>query len=357
MLPEKFTLERFDFFDRQLQGTKQIMPRWKRCVAAADGDIGEALGKRYVAEVFPPEAKARIVTLLDRIRAAYAEDIAHLDWMSDATRQKALAKLDLMSSKIGYPDTWRDYGALAIKRDDALGNRMRAARFESARELAKIGQPVDRGEWSMTPPTINAYYDSQKNDINFPAGILQPPNFDPKWDDAVNYGAIGATMGHEMTHGFDDEGRKFDGKGNLADWWTKADAKAFHTRAACLAKEYSGFTVAPGVNLDGKLTLGENTADNGGTRLALMAFEKLIDGKPAELRDGYTPRQRYFLAYAQSWCTNQTPEADRLQALSDPHATAEFRVNGVVANMPEFAEAFACKAGTPMAPVKRCRVW
>jgi putative endopeptidase len=357
MLPAKFVEESFDFYGRTLKGAKELRPRWKRCVSFADDDLGEDLGRVYVEDAFGPEGKARILALVTNLKAAFAEDIGSLAWMGRETKKKALHKLQVMAEKIGYPDKWRDYAALEITRDDALGNRFRAASFEFARQLAKIDKPVDKGEWFMTPPTVNAYYDDQKNDINFPAGILQPPNFDAHWDDAINYGAIGATIGHEMTHGFDDSGRQFDADGNLANWWTKQDAKNFHDRAECIAGEYSGFSPVPGTRLDGHLTLGENTADNGGTRLALMALRKALAGtKPTKL-DGYTPDQRFFLAYAQSWCDNQTPASARLQALTDPHSTASFRVNGVVANMPEFAKAFACKPGTPMAPAKSCRVW
>jgi endothelin-converting enzyme/putative endopeptidase len=357
MLPAKFVQESFDFYGRTLRGTKELRPRWKRCVAFTDNDLGEDLGRVYVESAFGPDAKARIEALVRNLKAAFAEDIAGLGWMGPETKRKALKKLGAMAEKIGYPDRWRDYSALRIARDDALGNRFRAAAFEFARELAKIDKPVDRGEWFMTPPTVNAYYDDQKNDINFPAGILQPPNFDAHWDDAINYGAIGATIGHEMTHGFDDSGRLFDADGNLAEWWTQQDARRFRARSECIATEYGGFSAVPGTRIDGHLTLGENTADNGGTRLALMALRKALAGRKPVRIDGYTPDQRFFLAYAQSWCENQTPASARLQALTDPHATASFRVNGVVANMPEFAKAFACRPGTPMAPARSCRVW
>jgi endothelin-converting enzyme/putative endopeptidase len=358
MLPARFVEESFDFYGRRLEGAKELRPRWKRCVSFTDGDLGEDLGRIYAEDAFGPEAKARILALTRNLKAAFAEDIGSLSWMGAETKRKALHKLAVMAEKIGYPDRWRDYSALEIRRDDALGNRFRAAAFEFRRQLAKIGKPVDKGEWYMSPPTVNAYYDDQRNDINFPAGILQPPNFDAHWDDAINYGAIGATIGHEMTHGFDDSGRLFDADGNLANWWTRKDAAQYHTRSECIAHEYGGFSPLPGVKLDGHLTLGENTADNGGTRLALMALRKALAASGRQQKiDGYTPDQRFFLAYAQSWCTNQTPASERLQALTDPHATASFRVNGVVANMPEFARAFACKAGAPMAPARSCRVW
>jgi putative endopeptidase len=357
MLPARFVEENFGFYGKTLAGAKELKPRWKRCVSATDGALGEDLGRIYVSEAFGPDAKASIATLVKHLRAAYAADIQSLPWMGKETRAKAEVKLQAMVEKIGYPDKWRDYSKLVVTRDDALGNRFRADAFESDRELAKIGKPVDKGEWGMTPPTVNAYYDPQKNDINFPAGILQPPNFDATWDDAINYGSIGATIGHEMTHGFDDEGRQFDGQGNLKNWWSKDDAKQFKARTSCLVAEYGGFTVADQVKLDGSLTLGENTADNGGTRLAYLALKQALAGKATPAIDGYTPEQRFFLAYAQSWCENQTPQAAKLQALSDPHSTAEFRVNGVVANMPEFRAAFQCRIGAPMAPKRSCQVW
>jgi putative endopeptidase len=356
MLPKAFVEENFGFYGKTLAGAKALKPRWKRCVAFTDGALGEDLGKIYVQKYFGPDAKAAIEALIKHLRAAYAEDIEALPWMGQETKKKALVKLDAMAEKIGYPDKWRDYAKLEVEPDDALGNRFRAETFENDRQLDKIGKPVDKSEWSMTPPTVNAYYDSQKNDVNFPAGILQPPFFYAAWDDAINYGQTGSTIGHEMTHGFDDEGRQFDAKGNLKDWWTKDDAKKFTERAACLVKEYGGFSVGS-VHLDGKLTLGENTADNGGTRLSYLALKKAIAGKPVPLIDGYTPEQRFFLAYAQSWCENIRPEAAKLQALSNPHSTAEYRVNGVVANMPEFREAFQCPAGAPLAPKQMCRVW
>jgi putative endopeptidase len=357
MLPKRFVDENFDFFGKTLSGAKELKPRWKRCVSFTDAALGEDLGRTYVREAFGPDAKASIAALVKHLRAAYAADIQSLPWMGKETKAKAETKLEAMAEKIGYPDKWRDYSKLDITRDDPLGNRFRAAMFESDREFAKIGKPVDKGEWQMTPPTVNAYYDPQKNDINFPAGILQPPNFDARWDDATNYGAIGAVIGHEMTHGFDDEGRLFDGQGNLKEWWSKTDAKKFKARAACLVREYGGFSVGGGVKLDGNLTLGENTADNGGTRLAYLALKQAQTGKSPTKIDGYTAEQRFFLAYAQSWCENQTAESAKLQALTDPHSTAEHRVNGVVANMPEFRAAFQCPVGAPMAPKQSCQVW
>jgi predicted metalloendopeptidase len=276
--------------------------------------------------------------------------------MSQATKQQALAKLKAITNKIGYPDRWRDYSSVAIKPDDALGNSFRADEFEFHRVLNKIGKPLDRGEWDMTPPTVNAYYDPQMNNINFPAGILQPPFFYNHIDDAVNFGGIGMVIGHELTHGFDDQGRQFDAHGNLKDWWTKKDSEEFQQRAACVADEYSGFSAAPGAYVNGKLTLGENTADNGGVRIALMALLNTI-GDTKDKIDDYTPEQRFFLSFGQVWCTNQREESARLQAQTDPHSPAQFRVNGVVRNMPEFQKAFACKAGQPMVPVHACSVW
>jgi putative endopeptidase len=277
--------------------------------------------------------------------------------MTPATKQKAMEKLHLITNKIGYPDKWRDYSSVRIVRDDALGNSQRATQFEFHREVEKIGKPVDRSEWRMTPPTVNAYYSPQMNNINFPAGILQPPFFDKKMDDAVNFGAIGAVIGHELTHGFDDQGRKFDGKGNLHDWWTSEDAQEFEKRANCLADEYSSFTAVDSVKLNGKLTLGENTADNGGVRLGYMALLDELAAKSLPKIDGFTPEQRLFLAYGQIWCENQTDEVARLSALTNPHSPGKYRVNGVVQNMPEFQKAFGCRAGQPMVRQPPCRVW
>jgi endothelin-converting enzyme/putative endopeptidase len=357
MLPAGFVDESFAFYGRSLAGARELRPRWKRCVSAADADLGEELGRIYVRDAFPPAAKAAVERLIGNIKAAFAEDLRSIPWMGAETRARAEAKLAAMVDKIGYPDRWRDYSGLEIRRDDALGNRFRAAGFETARQLAKIGKPVDRGEWQMTPPTVNAYYDAQKNDINFPAGILQPPYFDAAWDDAVNYGATGATIGHEMTHGFDNSGRMFDEAGNLRNWWTKEDEARFARRSQCLIDEYGGFLAVPGLRLKGDVTLGENTADNGGIRLALAALDRALGDREPVPIDGFTPRQRFFVAYAQSWCSNQTAAARRLQALTDPHSPAEFRVNGVVRNLPEFGQAFACKPGRAMTPAKACRVW
>ncbi|HVJ53993.1 MAG TPA: M13 family metallopeptidase [Aliidongia sp.] len=357
MLPKAFVDENFAFYGQTLRGAKELEPRWRRCVIVTDAALGEALGKLYVAKAFSPDAKARMKEMVQALRAAYAADLESLPWMGKETKAKALAKLDAMVDKIGYPDKWRDYSALTVARDDALGNGFRATAFENRREYAKIGKPVDRNEWHMTPPTVNAYYDDQTNDINFPAGFLQPPFFDLAEDDAANYGSVGATIGHEMTHGFDDQGRQFDKDGNLADWWTKADAKKFEARAACLADQASHYTVVDDVKMNGKLTLGENTADNGGLYIAYAAYKNATKGAAPTEIDGFTPDQRFFIAYAQGWCTGETPEIARLHALNDPHPDDKFRANGVVSNMEEFGQAFKCPIGSPMIRKSACRVW
>jgi putative endopeptidase len=357
MLPSKFLEENFDFYGKTLTGAKEMRPRWKRCVDYTDGALGEALGQKFVERTFGKEGKARTLAMVDHLEKALGQDIQALPWMTAATKQKAEAKLAAIKNKIGYADHWRDYSSVIVKRDDALGNTARADRFEFQRQLNKIGKPVDRGDWDMTPPTVNAYYDPLMNDINFPAGILQPPFFDNDMDDAVNYGGIGMVIGHELTHGFDDQGSQFDAEGNLKDWWTPEDKKAFDDREACIANEYSKFSVAPGVNVNGKLTLGENTADNGGIRVALMALETALANRMRPEIGGFTPEQRFFLSFGQIWCSNDRPEAERLQVQTDPHSPPRFRVNGVVQNSPEFQKAFSCKAGQPMAPANACRVW
>jgi len=356
LLPKAFVDENFDFYGKTLTGQKELRPRWKRCVRYTDGALGEALGVAYVDKTFGSEGKQRTLTMVQALEKALEQDISDLPWMTEETRKQALIKLHAIANKIGYPDKWRDYGKLEIVRGDALGNAQRATEFESKRQLTKIGGPWDRSEWGMTPPTVNAYYNPLENNINFPAGILQPPFFDRKGDDGPNYGGIGAVIGHELTHGFDDEGRQYDAKGNLADWWTPGDAKAFEERAQCVVDEYSSFVAVDDVHVNGKLTLGENTADNGGLRIALMAY-LANGGAGAKTLEGFTPEQRLFLGWGQIWCENQTPEAERLQAQSNEHSSARFRVNGVVRNMPEFQKAYQCKPGTAMAPEKRCRVW
>ena len=359
-LPQALDDEDFNFSGKILSGRQQQLPRWKRCVQATDGALGEALGEVYVAKEFPPSSKAATQQMVRDIEAAMDEDIDTLDWMSPETKVKAKEKLHMIANKIGYPDKWRNYSSLKVVRGDALGNEVRAIEFENRRELNKIGKPVDKGEFGMSPPTVNAYYNASMNDINFPAGILQPPFYDPNATDAVNYGHIGGVVGHELTHGFDDEGRKFDGNGNLADWWTPSDAKKFEEKTDCEVKEYSEFTVPGDVHVNGKLTLGENTADNGGLRLAWIAF--LADAKRKNIdlsqqQDGYTAAQQFFLGHAQDWCGEERPEQERLQVQTDPHSPLKFRVNGVVRNMPEFGQAFGCKVGQPMEPANACRVW
>jgi endothelin-converting enzyme/putative endopeptidase len=358
-MPEAIDQEQFNFSGTTLQGQPKQEPRWKRCAEATDGALGEALGQVYVAQEFPPSSKAATLEMVHEIEAAMDTDLDSLDWMSPETKTKARQKLHAIADKIGYPDKWRDYSKLVIVRGDSLGNSLRAIEFENHRQLNKIGQPVDRGEFAMSPPTINAYYDPSMNDINFPAGILQAPFYDTSATDAVNYGHIGAVVGHELTHGFDDQGRKFDGNGNLADWWTATDEQKFNEKADCEVKEYSSFSV-PGVKVNGKLTLGENTADNGGLRLAYIAFLADAKSKMVDLTkttDGYTPLQQFFLGFAQNWCGNIRPETLRLQAQTDEHSPIQFRVTGVVENMPEFGKAFGCKTGQPMMPANACRVW
>ncbi len=359
-LPTKFDDAHFDFYGKTLSGQQVQQPRWKRCVAATDGALGEALGQVYVATAFPPSSKAATQQMVRDIETAMDKDIDTLDWMSPETKAKAKEKLHAVANKIGYPDKWRDYSKLAVVRGDAIGNADRATEFESHRELDKIGRPVDRGEFGMSPPTVNAYYDPSMNDINFPAGILQPPFFDPASTAAENYGHVGAVVGHELTHGFDDQGRQFDAAGNLADWWTPEDGKKFDEKADCEVKEYGDFTVASGVHVNGKLTLGENTADNGGLRLAYMAFLEDAKRKQIDLdqkQDGFIPAQQFFLAFGQNWCGSLRPQQETMQVQTDPHSPQQFRVNGVVRNMPEFGEAFGCKKGQAMEPVNACRVW
>ena len=349
--------ENFNFFGKTLQGKEQLPPRWKRCTNDVDDDPGEALGQVYVEKYFSPEAKQQVLEIVQGIQKAMDADIHSLPWMSEETKRRALEKLQSMANKIGYPDKWRDYRQLEIKRGDHMGNSLRARRFEFDRDLAKIGKPVDRQEWQMTPPTVNAYYDPQKNDINFPAGILQPPLFDPKSDAAPNYGNAGSTIGHELTHGFDDEGRQFDAQGNLKDWWTTIDGKEFDRRASCISDQYSQYTVIDDIKINGKLTLGEDVADLGGTLLAYLAWKEATKDQKRESIDGFTPDQRFFIAYGQQWCSSNKDETKRLRAAIDPHSPDQYRANGVVSNMPEFREAFHCKPGQPMVRENACRVW
>jgi endothelin-converting enzyme/putative endopeptidase len=356
-LSSAFVNAHFDFYGKTLRGQKEIRARWKRCVEYADDALGEALGQKFVEKTFGSEGKERMNRMVTALEQALEADIGELPWMTDATKKKALGKLAAIRRKIGYPDKWRDYGAYQVARGDFAGNMRRASAFESKRQLDKIGKPVDRGEWGMTPPTVNAYYNPLMNDINFPAGILQPPFFEGAMDDAVNFGAIGAVIGHEMTHGFDDAGRQFAADGTLSDWWTEQDAKAFEERAQCFVDEYGAFTAVDDVKLNGKLTLGENTADNGGLRIAYRALMQTLANGERPPRDGFTPGQRFFLAWGQIWCSNRTDEAERLRAQTDPHSPGRYRVNGVVSNVPEFQQAFACPASAPMVRQKPCRVW
>jgi len=347
----------FDFYGKTLQGAEQIEPRWKRCVSYVDDQMGEALGQAYVQRRFSPDAKQRAQKMVDEIEAAMQQDINSLSWMSPETKKRAIEKLHAVANKIGYPDKWRDYSSLNIDRNDEFGNALHARIFENRRQLNKIGKPLDRGEWDMTPPTVNAYYNPQMNDINFPAGILQPPLFDAKSDAAPNFGDTGGTIGHELTHGFDDEGRQFDAEGNLKDWWTPEDAKEFTKRASCVSDQYSQYVVVDDVKINGKLTLGEDVADLGGLILAYMAWKEDTKDQNHEPLDGFTPEQRFFIGYGQSWCGNTRDETKRMRAMTDPHSPDKYRANGVVSNMPEFQEAFHCKAGSPMVRENRCRVW
>jgi putative endopeptidase len=355
-LSKPFVDEDFAFFGNKLGGARQLLPRWQRCVDATDRAMGEALGREFVAATFDPESKRRTLAMVGELESAMARDIAALPWMGAETKQRAADKLRAIANKIGYPEVWRDYSRLRVVRGDLTGNVERANAFELMRRLNKIGKPVDRLDWTMTPPTVNANYSPSMNDINFPAGILQPPFYDPKRDDAFNYGGIGAVIGHEMTHGFDDSGSKFDGHGNLANWWQPADLSEFQQRTTCIADEYSGFA-AGGSHLNGRLTLGENTADNGGVRIAYLAYEASQEGKPHRTLDGLNPEQRFFLGYAQVWCSNVSPESERLQVLTNSHSPGRYRTDGVVVNMPEFQQAYHCPAGSPMAPANRCTVW
>jgi putative endopeptidase len=347
----------FDFYGKTLNGAQAIEPRWKRCVSYTDNDLGEALGQVYVEQAFSPEAKQRVLKMTEQLEDAMQREIEDLPWMTIDTKRHAVEKLSAVANKIGYPDKWRDYGALAISRDDALGNVRRSREFEFHWMLGKIGKPADRAEWAMTPPTVNAYYDAQMNDINFPAGILLPPLFDPASDSAPNYGDTGSTIGHELTHGFDDEGRRFDSQGNLRDWWTAEDAKEFEQRASCLTDQYSHYTAVDRFKVNGKLTLGENIADLGGVILAYMAWKEETKGQKLEPIEGFTPEQRFFIGYGQSWCTNTREETRRLQVTADVHSPEQYRANGVVSNLPEFQQAFHCKAGSPMVRKNQCRVW
>jgi endothelin-converting enzyme/putative endopeptidase len=359
-LPESFDQETWNFYSHTLNGAEKQQERWKRCTSRIDGEMGEALGQVYVAKYFPPAARQHALEMTLAIEQAMDKDLDQLEWMSPATKVKAKEKLHAVMNKIGYPDKWRDYSKLEIVRGDALGNQMRANEFDVARDMAKIGKPVDRGEWLMTPPTVNAYYDPQQNNVNFPAGYFQPPFFSDKEDDAANYGDMGSTVGHELTHGFDDQGRQFDKDGNLREWWSKEDEDKFNARADCEVKQYDAIEAVPGVHLNGKLTLGENLADLGGLWLAWIAWLDRAETAHIDMKattDGYTPDQRFWIAYAQQWCTQTRPEQLRTQAQTDPHAPDEYRTNTVLQDLPEFAKSFSCKKTAPMVAPTPCRVW
>ena len=360
-LPKAFVDENFQFNGKYMSGQQEIEPRWKRCVRSTDILLGMALGKLYVDRTFGAEGKERTLKMVQGIESAMHEDIGDLTWMSDTTKKKAYEKLQAIVNNIGYPDMWRDYSSVVIKADDYAGNAERASAFEVHREYNKIDKPTDRKDWTMTPPTVNAYYRPPMNDINFPAGILQPPFYGKLMDDAVNYGGIGVVIGHELTHGFDDQGRKFDAEGNLHDWWTAEDAKEFVKRSDCTADEYSSFVSVKDdkgeVKLNGRLTLGENTADNGGLKLAYIALMHVIGNTPVKPIDGYTPAQRFFLSFGQIWCQNVTDQEARKRVLTDPHSPGRWRANGAVQNSAAFEQAFGCKADQPMVSANACRVW
>ena len=356
-LARPFEQANFDFFSRTLRGIPTMPPRWKTCTRAVDRNLGEALGQEFVRRTFSADTKAKTQLLTRQIETSMQQEIENLDWMSAATKAEALRKLHAIRNKIGYPELWRDYSALEVKRDDYFGNVLRAYRFEDARRWHKLGKAVDRDEWGMTPPTVNAYFSPQMNDINFPAGVLQPPLYDPKEDDAPNYGNTGATIGHELTHAFDDEGRQFDAQGNLRDWWTSDDAKGFENRINCVRDQYAGYEIVDDIHINSKLTSGEDVADIGGTLLAYIAWKKQTEGQSLSPADGFTPEQRFFVGMAQWACENDRAENLRVSAITNPHSPGFARINGVVSNMPQFQKAFSCKAGQPMVHTPTCRVW
>ena len=356
-LSTPFFNESFAFISK-LTGQRAPLPRWRRCSAEADFAMGEALGKAFVAQRFTPAAKARALEMVNNLQVTMRERIGKLEWMSDSTKQRAVAKLNVVLKKIGYPDTWRDYTALHVSADSSYAvNTLRAAEFEQRRQLARIDQPVDRTEWGMSPPTVNAYYNPLVNEIVFPAGIMQPPRFNPEMDDAYNYGCMGMVIGHEMTHGFDDEGRQFDAQGNLRDWWTPEDAKRFTERAQKIVEQYNGYVAVDTLHVNGQLTLGENIADLGGATIAYWAYERSLEGKPRQIVDGFTPEQRFFLGFGQGWRSKIRPEALRMRTLTDPHSPPQWRVDGPVSNMPEFRKAWGCKAGDPMVRAETVIIW
>ncbi len=353
-----------DFFDEsfrfgsKISGARAPLPRWKRSAQLVDNAMGEALGKAYVEIAFPPSSKTRMLELVKNLQATFRERIQTRDWMGAVTKKQALRKLDAIINKIGYPDMWRDYTALQISGEaSGIENLRNVQLFEANRQFTKVGKPVDRTEWFMSPPTVNAYYNPPVNEIVFPAGILQPPQFNPNADDAVNYGAIGMVIGHELTHGFDDQGRQYDAEGNLKDWWTADDAKNFKARADQVVQQYNAYVAIDTLHVNGELTLGENTADLGGITIAYYAYQKSLNGKAGQVIDGLTPEQRFFLGYAQSWRRKMRPEVERLRALTDPHSPAQYRVNGPLSNFPEFAKAFGCKAGDAMVRAEKISIW
>jgi putative endopeptidase len=357
MLPAAFVNENFEFFGKTMQGTKELRPRWKRCVGFVNNDLGDAVGKIYVQQTFGAEGKERTLAMVDALEKALSEDISSLPWMSPDTKAQAIVKLHAITNRIGYTDKWRDYSALQVVRGDALGNSQRANQNDLQRRLNKIGKLLDKRDWPYPPMTINASYNPQENNITFPAGILQPPFYDNQADDAMNFGGIGAVIGHELTHGFDDQGSQFDAEGNLRDWWTPDDKKKFEERTSCVSNQYGNFVAVDDLKLNGKLTLGENAADNGGLRIAYMALLSRMAGKEPPPIDGLTAKQRFFLGWANVWCRNQTDARSRMLATVDPHSPSKYRVNGTISNMPEFREAYHCAATAPMVNQNACRVW
>ncbi len=356
-LAHPYAQANFDFFATTLRGVKAMPPRWKTCTRAVDGNLGEALGQEFVRRTFSTQLKDQTQRMTEQIETAMGQEIQALGWMSPATKQEALRKLHAIRNKIGYPEHWRDYSALTVRRDDFFGNTNRAHQFEQTRQWHKLGKPVDLQEWGMTPPTVNAYFNPQMNDINFPAGVLQPPLYDAKLDDAPNYGNTGGTIGHELTHAFDDEGRQFDSKGNLRDWWTPADAKGFEDRISCVRDQYAGYVVVDDIHINSKLTSGEDVADLGGELLAYIAWQKQTAGLGLKPVEGFTPEQRFFVGMAQWACENTRPEDLRLRAATDPHSPGFARINGVVSNLPQFQQAFQCKASQPMVHAPTCKIW
>jgi putative endopeptidase len=356
-LSTSFEDAQFDFYSKFLRGVPQMQARWKRCEGQVDRNLGEALGREFIARDFAPSTKQKVTVMTEQIEQSMQQEIQNLDWMSPETKQAAIAKLHTVRNKIGYPDKWRDYSTLTVERNDYYGNAQRSRVYQQKRDWAKVGKPVDRTEWGMTPPTVNAYYNPQMNDINFPAGVLQPPLYDPREDDAPNYGNTGSTIGHELTHAFDDEGRQFDGQGNLRDWWTPADAKGFEEHIDCLRDQYATYVIVDDIHINSKLTSGEDVADLGGTLLGYEAWQKQTAGMHLANRDGFTPDQRYFIGMGQWACENERPENQRVNAITDPHSPGKYRVNGIVSDMPQFASAFGCKAGQPMVAAKACKIW